>query len=167
MESLSTRAPWDMVAEGYAETTMKLFSSYIERALDLLEVHEGTHVADIACGPGTLSFAAARRGATVEALDFSPEMIRVLNAALADEGIAGVTAREGDGQYLPYDDATFDAAFSIDVLSRPGARSCGTRAGPEARGSGLCVQLGACRSVIPDGRALFRASGDQSGSAVA
>ena len=35
---LSTVTPWDMVAEGYAETSMKLFRSYTERALEVTTI---------------------------------------------------------------------------------------------------------------------------------
>jgi SAM-dependent methyltransferase len=107
---LSTPLPWDLVAEGYAEGVTPTFAGYAERALDLAGIGAGASVLDVACGPGTLSLRAAARGCEVDALDFSAEMVARLRAAPA---AAGVRAVCGDGQALPFDDASFDAAFSM------------------------------------------------------
>jgi SAM-dependent methyltransferase len=63
----------------------------------------------VACGPGTLSGRAAALGHAVEALDFSPAMIELLQA----RRLARVTARVADGQSLPFADGQFDAGFSM------------------------------------------------------
>jgi SAM-dependent methyltransferase len=65
----------------------------------------------VACGPGTLSLLAAQQGFTVDALDFSPNMIAQLQKRVA--GSPAITARVGDGQALPYVDGTFAAGFSM------------------------------------------------------
>ncbi|MDU8942810.1 class I SAM-dependent methyltransferase [Ovoidimarina sediminis] len=163
---LSTPAPWNSVADGYSETTMRLFSSYIDRALDLLDVRAEEHVADIACGPGTLALAAAARGATVAALDFAPGMIRVLNATLAEQGLTGVTATEGDGQNLPYAAAGFDAAFSMFGLMffpdrarghaelfrilKPGGRVCVASWAPVDQSSLMTALFAGLKAMKPD-----------------
>jgi len=73
-------------------------------------VQAGMRVLDVACGPGTLTLLAAKRGARVDAIDFAPRMIDELRRrAPADL----VTSRVGDGQELPFDDASYDAAFSM------------------------------------------------------
>ena len=166
MDSLSTPKPWDMVAEGYAETTMKLFSSYIERALDLMDIRPGEHLADIACGPGTLSLAAAARGATVEALDFSPAMVGLLRNSIALRGLRGIAVTEGDGQNLPYAGATFDAAFSMFGLMffpdrprghaelfrvlKPGGRVCVASWAPVDQSSLMVALYSAIQAINPD-----------------
>ncbi|HSC88990.1 MAG TPA: methyltransferase domain-containing protein, partial [Polyangiaceae bacterium] len=74
----------------------------------------GARLADVACGPGTASIPAARRGLRVSALDFSPRMLEQLRARAAAEGVDGrIDVVEGDGQALPWADASFEAAISI------------------------------------------------------
>jgi len=109
LNPLATPEPWDLVASAYAEEVMPMFTAFAREALRLAEVSQGTRVLDVACGPGTLSLLAAEAGARVDALDFSPEMI----ALLRQRAPAGVEPRIGDGQNLPYADASFDAAFSM------------------------------------------------------
>lgn len=110
---LAAPEPWDLVSAAYAEEVVPQFEQYAENALNLAGVRAETRVVDVACGPGTLALLAARRGATVEALDFSPAMIDQLRSRLDRLRVSGVGARVGDGQELPYADASFDAAFSM------------------------------------------------------
>ena len=100
---------WDLVADAYAAEMMPAFEHFAREALRLAAVPAGGRVVDVACGPGTLALAAAAAGHEVEAIDFSPKMIEQLAARKA----ARVHARVGDGQALPYADASFDAAFSL------------------------------------------------------
>lgn len=111
--SLSSNEPWDLVAEGYAEVTMKLFQDYTDHALDLTHLNSNSHILDLACGPGTLALTAANKVAGVKALDFSREMIDILNHSLEVDGVRNVETHCGDGQALPYGDNTFDAVFSM------------------------------------------------------
>ena len=106
---LASPATWDLVASAYAEDVMPMFATFAREALRLAAVGAGTRVLDVACGPGTLTLLAAEAGARVDALDFSPEMIALLRQRAA----ANVEPRIGDGQNLPYGDASFDAAFSM------------------------------------------------------
>lgn len=106
---LALPASWDLVANAYAEEMMPVFEHFAREALRLAAPPAGARVVDVACGPGTLAFAAAAAGLEVDAIDFSPKMIE----QLAARGNPRVHGRVGDGQALPYGDATFDAAFSL------------------------------------------------------
>ena len=110
---LSSMEPWDLVAEGYAEVTMKLFQAYTDHALALTRLNEQSHILDLACGPGTLALTAADKVANVKALDFSSEMIDILNRTQKVDSIRNIDTHCGDGQSLPYVDNCFDAAFSM------------------------------------------------------
>jgi len=105
--------PWDLVAEGYSEVTMKLFQDYANSALEMVKISNQSHILDLACGPGTLALSAAKKAARVTALDFSREMIGILNRTLERDGISNVETYCGDGQALPYDNNFFDATFSM------------------------------------------------------
>jgi ubiquinone/menaquinone biosynthesis C-methylase UbiE len=113
MSVLSTVAPWDLVAEGYSETTMNFFQGYIDAALELVGLRSEDDIVDIACGPGTLALAAADKVASVKAVDFSENMISMLRKGMVGRGMTNIEPYHGDGQNLPYKDGCFDAAFSM------------------------------------------------------
>jgi ubiquinone/menaquinone biosynthesis C-methylase UbiE len=110
---LASPPAWDLVSAAYVQDVVPAFTPFSEDALRFAGVREGQLVLDVAAGPGTLAFAAAKLGASVRAIDFSTRMVDELNARAAREEIRGVEARVGDGQALPFDDASFDAAFSM------------------------------------------------------
>jgi SAM-dependent methyltransferase len=110
---LATPGTWDLVADAYAVEVVPVFESFASRALDLASVGPGTRTIDVAAGPGTLSVLAARRGALVSALDFSPRMVEMLRARARDEGLDAIDATQGDGMALPFEDGAFDAGFSM------------------------------------------------------
>jgi SAM-dependent methyltransferase len=67
-------------------------------------------VLEVGCGRGELSArVASELGATVVALDQSERMVEIARAA-------GVDARVGDVQELPFDDASFDCAVAAWML---------------------------------------------------
>ena len=113
MNMLSSVTPWDKVAAGYAETAMKFFQGYVESALALVELNQDSHILDVACGPGTLALTAANRVGAIKAIDFSTQMIAILNSKIAAQGVGNIDTVCGDAQQLPYADNSFDAAFSL------------------------------------------------------
>lgn len=52
---LSASEPWNLVADGYAETTMQVFTQYAEEAIAACGLKRGAVVLDVACGPGTMA----------------------------------------------------------------------------------------------------------------
>lgn len=110
---LASPMPWDMVSAAYAAEIVPMFERFARDALKFANVTGGQHIVDVATGPGTLAFQAAKLGARVSAIDFSPEMIKQLHGRAAREGVEGVDARIGDGMELPYEERSFDAGFSM------------------------------------------------------
>jgi ubiquinone/menaquinone biosynthesis C-methylase UbiE len=74
---------------------------------------DASNVLDVASGPGTLTFHAAKQAARVSAVDFSPGMIDELRARATREGVANVHAEVMDAHSLNFPNATFDAAFCL------------------------------------------------------
>jgi SAM-dependent methyltransferase len=109
---LSTPDPWHAVSAAYATDIVPMFNHYATHALDRVGVQPGQQVLDVACGPGTLAFLAAARGARVTAVDFTEGMIDQLRQRLAQEP-ADIHPEVGDGQALAHPAAAFDAAFSM------------------------------------------------------
>jgi ubiquinone/menaquinone biosynthesis C-methylase UbiE len=70
-------------------------------------------VLDVACGPGTLTFAAAPHAQRVDGVDFSPGMIEVLRQRASRDAVSNVEGAVMDAQQLTFPDATFDAAYCM------------------------------------------------------
>src|SRR5690348_15878668 len=68
-------------------------------------IKAGQRVLDVACGTGVVAVTCALRGASVTALDLTPELLEV---ARENAAIAGVTLdfHQGDAEQLPFPDAT-------------------------------------------------------------
>jgi len=163
---LSTVAPWDMVAEGYAKTTMKLFQGYVERAIELAELSEESCILDVACGPGTLALQAANLVSSVHAIDFSEAMIAILQAHIGSNKIGNIETTCGDGQDLPYEDDLFDVAFSMFGLMffpdrkrgyseiyrtlKPGGKILVSSWAPVSRSPAMQAMFGAVRAMKPE-----------------
>jgi len=124
---MATPLPWDLVSAAYNEEVVPLFEYFAREAIRLAAAPAGSRVVDVACGPGTLSFLAAAAGHRVDAIDFSPEMLSYLEARRERDHIDRITAQHGDGQALPYANATFGAGFSMFGLMFFPDRAAGFR----------------------------------------
>lgn len=105
--------PWDKVSEGYDRFTRPYLGKFSERGLDELELKSHHKLLDVACGPGTTSLLAHSRVGSIEAIDFSEQMVGRFRARIKDHGLSGVNVSVGDGQRLPFADEAFDRAVSM------------------------------------------------------
>jgi SAM-dependent methyltransferase len=88
-----------------------------------LGVGPGDRLLDLGCGFGRHAFEAARRGASVVALDAGAEevaQVRGTLGAMVEQGELApghpATAVQGDALALPFPDATFDRVIASEVL---------------------------------------------------
>jgi SAM-dependent methyltransferase len=100
-------AGWQRAAEHYAVTFAHATAGFVPGLLDAARVGARLRVLDLACGPGLVAAAAAKRGALPVGLDFSSAMV-----ALARAGHPGIRFEEGDAEALPFADDSFDAVVS-------------------------------------------------------
>jgi SAM-dependent methyltransferase len=98
---------WQRAAVSYENTFARATEPYIALLLDAAGVLRGQQVLDVACGPGRLAAAAARRGASVHGLDFSAAMV-----GIARQTHPEITFTEGDAERMPYSDGMFHAVVS-------------------------------------------------------
>lgn len=169
------RAGWQRAAGYYPGTFGTLTVQAIEPLLDAAAVRSGIRVLDVASGPGYVAGAAARRGARVVGVDFSPSMIEEARRRYPD-----VTFSEGDAEALAFDPDSFDAVvmnFGVLHLARPDAaiREAGRVTVPggrfaftawdtpaEAVGFGVVLRAiethGTTAVGLPDGPPFFRFS---------
>ena len=71
----------------------RLYNDYTEHALRLAGLRPGMRVLDVGCGPGDLSFVAARLvgpTGTVLGVDAAPEMIELARARAAEQRLSAV-----------------------------------------------------------------------------
>jgi SAM-dependent methyltransferase len=127
---------WERVANKYDSVWSSSTQQFISPLLEAADVSSGMSILDVGCGPGYVSAAAAKRGASPTGLDFSREMI-----AIARKMFPHIQFREGDAQNLPFTDAAFDrvvANFALLHVADP------ERASAEA-----------CRVLKPGGKFGF------------
>ena len=76
---------------------------------------QGARLLDIGFGGGEYSLAFAKAGAEVHGLEVNPVLHEIAEKYLKDEGVVA-TLRVYDGEHFPFEDGTFDYAFSVSVL---------------------------------------------------
>lgn len=85
-----------------------------EALLDTLGVAPGDAALDIGCGVGaTARTLAARRGATVEGVDLSPEFVAAAEELTRRADIGGARFRVASALALPFPDRRFDLAVML------------------------------------------------------
>ena len=83
-----------------------------EELLDAVAAGPGTRLLDVGCGPGTITAAAAARGADAVGVDLAVGML-----ALGRERHPGLELLEADAEALPFPDDAFDALVGGFVLN--------------------------------------------------
>ena len=79
--------------------------------VDACGIAAGQRVLDVATGTGNVAIRAAQRGASVVALDLTPEHFVAARRGAAHAGV-DIVWREGDAESLPFEEAAFDAVTS-------------------------------------------------------
>lgn len=162
----STNEPWDLVASGYAETTMQMLAQYAAVAVAASKLKQNSTVLDVACGPGTLALMVARQVGHVHGIDFSESMLAIFRQNITRDGHNNISIRHGDAQALPYSNEMFDAAFSMFGLMffpdrnkgfaemfrtlKPGGSIAVTSWAPVDQSPAMLAMFGALRAIKPE-----------------
>jgi ubiquinone/menaquinone biosynthesis C-methylase UbiE len=163
---LSASEPWNLVADGYAETTMIVFEEYADEAIAACNLKPNSTVLDVACGPGTVALRLAQHAKQVHGIDFSEAMLAVFRNKIEQAGHHNIQLHCGDAQTLPYADNTFDAAFSLFGLMffpnrkqgfaeihrtlKPGGSVAVSSWAPVDQSPAMMTMFGALRAIKPD-----------------
>jgi SAM-dependent methyltransferase len=99
-------------SDGEYEHTAKELAPMAARVIASLGPLAGKRVLDVGCGTGNASLEAARRGATVVAIDPAARLLEVTCRRAEAEGLR-LDARVGDAARLPGEDRSFDVVVSI------------------------------------------------------
>lgn len=169
------QAGWESVVVEYDSSFGTLTTQAIGPLLDSVGAARGVRLLDVACGPGYVAAAAAKRGALVVGVDFSAPMV-----AHAKNKNPAIEFRQADAENLPFADSSFDAVvmnFGVLHLARPdralaearralraGGKFAFTAWAKPAETAGFGITLGAVQTHgdmnigLPEGPPFFRFS---------
>lgn len=103
---------WNEHVQAYETVFEPLTMQFAQNAIQGLGLAPGSHVLDVGAGSGGAALMLSKRGMSVTAIDASTHMVERIMERAASES-AAIDAKEMDGQALRFDDATFDAAYSV------------------------------------------------------
>lgn len=164
---------WESLPDAYHRAFASLTGQSVAALLDTARVGKGTRALDVATGPGYVAVAAAARGASVTAVDFSRAMVE-----RARRDHPGIEFLEGDAEALDFPERSFDAVVmnygllhlarpdralaEAHRVLRPGGRLAFTVWLPPERTPGFGLVLNAIREhgtmevPVPEGPPFFR-----------
>lgn len=111
-ENAELQQAWDQIAEGYNQFVTDTEIWLANEALQRVDLQAGQSFLDVAAGCGGLSLPAARLGAKVLAIDWSPEMISLFERRVHQEGLPGAKGQVMDAHHLELEDNRFDVSGS-------------------------------------------------------
>jgi ubiquinone/menaquinone biosynthesis C-methylase UbiE len=164
-EHVAPPEAWDAIADGYDRYVAPQEVDLASEALRLVGLEPGQRFLDVAAGTGGLSLPAARLGAQVLAIDWSPAMIERFQARVRQEGLSNAAGRVMDCHTLELPDDRFDVTgsqFGVMLVpeqprafremvrvTRPGGRVLVIAYGSPAELDFLQVFIGALTAVVP------------------
>ena len=166
---LAQPGPWNAVASGYDEVSRKFMEEFSIEGIRLLTDGRGLNpscrLLDVACGPGTTSLLYADQVGSIDAVDFSDEMLSIFAGHLLTKNFGNITLHHCDGQELPFNAGSFDYALSMFGLMffpdrvrgmlemfrvlAPGGKVLIASWAPLARSSALTALFEAVRAIDP------------------
>jgi SAM-dependent methyltransferase len=84
----------------------------VDLIVEVLDLHPGDRVLDLACGSGVHARRLARRGVEVVGVDIAASLVAHCRARAAEEGLARLHVEQGDMRDLAYE-AEFDAVLLL------------------------------------------------------
>jgi len=161
------RRLWGTDPRAWAELAETHNQPLFEAVLHAAGAGPGTRLLDVGCGSGLTLVLAQERGAIPAGLDISPGLL-----GIARERLPAAVLREGDMEFLPFDDDSFDAVTGVNAfqfagdprqalreaarVTRPGGRVVASLFAAPERSQGTVVHE-AMSALIPPERAADHA----------
>jgi len=132
---------WNKKASSFARRTAR--SVYTKKFLDLLQPRKTWSVLDVGCGPGTLALPLAGLVNRVSALDFSPNMLKILRQQARKQKITNISTHElsWDDDWLKNGIAVHDVAIASRSLAVKNLRPALLRLTRHARHAVIITDL--------------------------
>lgn len=112
------RQYWDSRSEGYRLQIEKELDSHHEETYlrYFSQIPQGSSVLDIGCGPGYFSLLLSSLGMKVTAADYSEKMLEQAKNLLNGTTSKNVEFVQADAHCLPFEDNSFDAVVSRNLV---------------------------------------------------
>lgn len=91
-------------------------ATILERICDAARMTAGLRALDVACGPGIIVEALARRGGEVVGCDVTPAMLQKATARAQNAGLVNTAFIPGRAEALPFEDGYFDVVVSRSAV---------------------------------------------------
>jgi len=124
-------ATYNLASNGYDQEVVRFFPLCANRLVELIGLHPGERILDVATGTGAAAVAAARHvGSTghVVGVDIATDMLEQARRKVEDEQLTNVEFQEGDAEHLNFAEMSFDVAtcafgifFLPDMIAGPQA----------------------------------------------
>jgi ubiquinone/menaquinone biosynthesis C-methylase UbiE len=91
----------------------------IEPLRAVLDPQPGERILEVGAGTGAYALHVAAHvypGGTIDILDALPTQLETAMRGARERAISNVNAMLGDARFLPYEDASFDAAYAVAAL---------------------------------------------------
>jgi ubiquinone/menaquinone biosynthesis C-methylase UbiE len=99
-------------ARPFSELALHAEADGMRRTLEAAALEPHHTVLDVACGPGIVACAVAKKAGHVTGIDLTPAMIEQAKARQAREALTNCDWRQGDATALPFADAGFDRVLT-------------------------------------------------------
>ena len=110
-------------AEVYAVTPTVADPARIERLVEAVDPASESRLLEVACGPGLLALAFAKRCREVIGLDLTDAPLAIAEKNRRERGLANVRFQRGDADRLPFAESEFDVVvcrFAFHHFEEPG-----------------------------------------------
>ena len=117
-------ATYNLASAGYDQEAVRFFPLCATRLIELIDLHPGQHILDVATGTGAAAIAAARRvgpGGHVVEVDIATDMLKQARKKIEAAHLTNIELLEGDGEHLSFAEQSFDVvicAFGIFFLPK-------------------------------------------------
>ena len=95
-------------AKAFSKFAVRDAPEIVAEKVDFLKPQPESLALDVACGPGALVLALAPKVRLAYGMDLTSEMLRQAREFQADKKIANAAFSRGEGEQIPFPDATFD-----------------------------------------------------------
>lgn len=146
-----SKRSWSSVSEPYDRMAAELFPPITAAFLDFVHLRPGQLVLDVACGPGTLTEAAARavgQSGRVVGVDLSPGMLKLAMGRAVERNLE---YREMNAESLDLPDELFNAVLcqlGLMLFARPQAALSEMKRVCKPGGSVACLVQGSADKML-------------------
>jgi ubiquinone/menaquinone biosynthesis C-methylase UbiE len=115
-------ATYNLASAGYDQEAVRFFPLCAHRLVELIDLHPGQRVLDVATGTGAAAIAAARRvgpSGHVVGVDIATDMLKQAHKKIEAAHLTNIELLEGDAEHLSFAEQSFNAvicAFGIFFL---------------------------------------------------